>query len=142
MEETQPKNAQKLGHPEAEVALKSEHRNSKGCNYGPTYECQVYKAVKTFFGIRVEVIKKAKGMHFPEEKICKWMTQLLLDVDYMHSDHVLHRDLKCSNIFLTKDNDIRLDKMVHNQQNYGKELGILSMRYYIGKKSEWKVCQS
>ena len=26
-----------------EVALKFEHRSSKGCNYGPPYEWQVYK---------------------------------------------------------------------------------------------------
>lgn len=28
-----------------QVALKFEHRNSKGCNYGPPYEWQVYKYV-------------------------------------------------------------------------------------------------
>ena len=27
----------------SQVALKFEHRNSKGCNYGPPYEWQVYK---------------------------------------------------------------------------------------------------
>ena len=28
-----------------EVALKFEHRSSKGCNYGPPHEWQVYKWV-------------------------------------------------------------------------------------------------
>ncbi|KAE8677733.1 Detected protein of confused Function [Hibiscus syriacus] len=40
-----------IGPDAIEVALKLEHRNSKGCNYGPPYEWQVYSSLNGCYGI-------------------------------------------------------------------------------------------
>nr|GLL27121.1 casein kinase 1-like protein HD16 isoform X1 [Ipomoea trifida] len=42
---------ERTGPDAVEVALKFEHRNSKGCNYGPPYEWQVYNTLNGCYGI-------------------------------------------------------------------------------------------
>ncbi|KAG2273154.1 hypothetical protein Bca52824_067709 [Brassica carinata] len=41
----------RIGADAIEVALKLEHRNSKGCNFGPPYEWQVYNTLNSCYGI-------------------------------------------------------------------------------------------
>ncbi|CAK9099494.1 unnamed protein product [Durusdinium trenchii] len=54
--------------------------------------------------VRKAIKEKAKqGAHFSEEQIMTWFVQLCLALQYIHSEKVLHRDLKTSNIFLTED---------------------------------------
>ncbi|KAK9128442.1 hypothetical protein Syun_017239 [Stephania yunnanensis] len=42
---------ERTGPDACEVALKFEHRSSKGCNYGPPYEWQVYNTLNGCYGI-------------------------------------------------------------------------------------------
>ena len=45
---------------------------------------------------------------FKEEIIISWFLELCNAIKYCHQKHTLHRDLKPLNIFLTKDNHIKL----------------------------------
>ncbi|PIA59906.1 hypothetical protein AQUCO_00400643v1 [Aquilegia coerulea] len=47
-----------------EVALKFEHRSSKGCNYGPPYEWQVYNSLNGCYGIPSVHYKGRHGEYY------------------------------------------------------------------------------
>lgn len=51
--------------------------------------------------------KKQNGM-FTETEIMNWFVQLCLALDNIHSKKILHRDIKSQNVFLTKENTVKL----------------------------------
>ena len=53
-------------------------------------------------------IQKKKNTHFPEKIIIDWLIQTCQALKYIHSKHIIHRDIKPQNIFLTKKGSIKL----------------------------------
>ncbi|CAL9156486.1 unnamed protein product, partial [Musa hybrid cultivar] len=56
--------SERTGPDAFEVALKFEHRNSKGCNYGPPYEWQVYNTLNGCYGIPWVHYKGRQGDYY------------------------------------------------------------------------------
>lgn len=48
------------------------------------------------------------GKALKETQVVEWFVQITMALQYMHERHVLHRDLKTQNIFLTKSNIIKV----------------------------------
>jgi NIMA (never in mitosis gene a)-related kinase len=59
-------------------------------------------------GDMFEKINKQKGVHFPEEQVMDWFVELCLAIKHVHDRKILHRDLKTQNIFLTRNNIVKL----------------------------------
>ncbi|KAK6972783.1 serine/threonine-protein kinase Nek6 [Biomphalaria glabrata] len=49
-----------------------------------------------------------KLLKFSEKQIMQWFIQIVMAVQYIHSKHILHRDLKTENVFLNKRNVVKV----------------------------------
>lgn len=58
-------------------------------------------------GSMIKAARKA-GRHFSEEQILDWFSQLAFALAFIHRKRILHRDIKSSNVFVTRANTCRL----------------------------------
>lgn len=66
---------------------------------------------------------ESKHKYLSENRVWSFFIQICVGLYYMHSNNILHRDLKTLNIFLTKDNklkigDLGVAKILENAENF------------------------
>ncbi|KAL4510843.1 hypothetical protein ABPG72_004997 [Tetrahymena utriculariae] len=79
--------------------------------------------------------------HFPENIILNWFIQLTMALDFIHEKHVLHRDVKSSNIFLTSSGSIKLGDFGISKILYStvdKAQTLIGTPYYLSPE----VCEN
>lgn len=115
-------NERATGSAALEVALKFEHRNSKGCNYGPPYEWQVYNTlggshgvpkvhykgkqgdyyvmVMDMLGPSLWDVWNSSGQSMSSEMVACIAVESLSILEKMHSKGYVHGDVKPENFLL------------------------------------------
>ncbi|XP_071406646.1 serine/threonine-protein kinase Nek4 isoform X2 [Pithys albifrons albifrons] len=79
-------------------------------------------------------LKEQKGKLLPETQVVEWFVQIAMALQYLHEKHILHRDLKTQNIFLTRTNiikvgDLGIARVLENQYDMASTL--IGTPYYM-----------
>ncbi|CAF1091671.1 unnamed protein product [Adineta ricciae] len=78
--------------------------------------------------------RKANHQPLPENQIIEWFVQICMALQYMHDKSILHRDLKTQNIFLTKNEIVKVgDLGIARVLDSGNDLAttIIGTPYYM-----------
>merc|ERR1719271_1347580 len=83
---------------------------------------------------------RRKFQKLPEAKILRWITQMLLGCKYLHEKHILHRDIKSANIFISasgrcKLGDFGISRVLEHTNCFAKTS--IGTPYYLAPE----ICQ-
>lgn len=73
------------------------------------------------------LLKQQSNRPLKEDKIWKIFLQICLGLEYIHSKRILHRDIKTLNIFLTRDEmvkigDLGVAKLLHENADFAQTM--------------------
>lgn len=78
--------------------------------------------------------RKAKKQFFEQNQILDWFTQICLAIKHVHDRKIIHRDIKGQNIFIAKNNSLKLGDFgiarVLNQ-THDKARTVVGTPYYL-----------
>lgn len=72
-------------------------------------------------GSVTDLVKSTKGQSLKEEWIAYISREILRGLSYLHSNKVIHRDIKGQNVLLTDNAEVKLGKIVMSN----KQLSVL-----------------
>ncbi|XP_034022854.1 serine/threonine-protein kinase Nek4 isoform X2 [Thalassophryne amazonica] len=123
---------------EQEACLLSQLRHPNIVTYRESWEgddCKLY-IVMGFCegGDLYNRLKQQKGELLPERQVVEWFVQIAMALQYLHERNILHRDLKTQNVFLTKNNiikvgDLGIARVLENQNDMASTL--IGTPYYM-----------
>ena len=94
---------------EAHLLQRLDHPNI--IRYYESFESPSAMRIITEYASRGDLnafIKSRKTRHIPEAQILDWFVQICLGMKHLHERHILHRDVKTSNIFLNEKGVVKL----------------------------------
>lgn len=109
------------------------------------YVCRYYDSYMTPTSINIvmeycengdlgKYLKRQMGRHLVENKIWKFFIEMSLGLNYLHSNKILHRDIKTINMFLGKDDKIKIGdlgvaKLLNQTANFAHT--VVGTPYYL-----------
>lgn len=87
------------------------------------------------YGDFLTIIKNRKNLRFEEQLIWSYFIQVSLGLEYLHNNNIIHRDIKCGNIFLDRGDqvvigDLGSSKIIKQQQRLNCTGGV-GTPYYM-----------